>query len=314
MNSALGLQKLAVSLIPGLALCLALGGCSNDPSGPRGGSGRPAEFGFAVFFDTDDSPVAPANTGDRNIQFEQADGADSGAVTGSMTATQESYPSAHGVRGEVVFSRTDPANPGLTEIWKTDLTGANAKQLTSLGGENLMPVWDRSGNFIAFSHDGDIWMMDADGTDQRQLTSGSDLDYDPAWAPDGTEIMFSRHAGEADIYKVSTAPGMQPAMPFITGAGSQDHPSWHLNGVLFEDDSDGDDEIWWRRNDGTREKLTDNLVEDDDPVWSPNGVFAVYASADRIQFVRLDPLGGSAPSPLRRTGRNLANPACHANY
>ena len=128
MNSALGLQKLAVSLIPGLALCLALGGCSNDPSGPRGGSGRPAEFGFAVFFDTDDSPVAPANTGDRNIQFEQADGADSGAVTGSMTATQESYPSAHGVRGEVVFSLFGGSGskvsraPSCPAVWPEELS------------------------------------------------------------------------------------------------------------------------------------------------------------------------------------------------
>ena len=73
-----------------------------------------------------------------------------------------------------------------------DCDGTNKTQLTTNPAYDLAPVWNPSGDKIAFISDrsgnDNIWVMDSDGSNKMQLTEGSNL-Y-PAWSPDGTKISF----------------------------------------------------------------------------------------------------------------------------
>ena len=84
------------------------------------------------------------------------------------------------------------------EIWIADTNGANAKQLTFLGGDSRYPHWSPDGSKIVFSsqkiasgyHLPQIWVMDSDGTNLKQLTIEGGR-Y-PAWSPDGNQIVYVR--------------------------------------------------------------------------------------------------------------------------
>jgi TolB protein len=84
------------------------------------------------------------------------------------------------------------------EIWVADTNGANAKQLTFLGGDSRDPHWCPDGSNIVFSSMKEsppqIFVMDADGSDLKQLTTEG-ATY-PAWSPDGNKIVYVRHSGE----------------------------------------------------------------------------------------------------------------------
>ena len=84
------------------------------------------------------------------------------------------------------------------EIWVADTNGANAAQLTFLGGDSRYPQWSPDGSKIAFSsqkiasgyHLPQVWVMDSDGTNLKQLTIEGGR-Y-PAWSPDGNQIVYVR--------------------------------------------------------------------------------------------------------------------------
>lgn len=88
------------------------------------------------------------------------------------------------------------------EIWVADTNGANAKQLTFLGGDSRYPQWSPDGSKIVFSsqkiapgyHLTQIWVMNSDGTNLKQLTTEGGR-Y-PAWSPDGNKIVYVRDSNK----------------------------------------------------------------------------------------------------------------------
>jgi len=72
---------------------------------------------------------------------------------------------------ELLFSLT-PFN-GITQIWKVDLTGSGAQQLTEDGGD--FAAWSPDGSKIVYTRttfgDGALWVMNKDGSGKRRLTS-----------------------------------------------------------------------------------------------------------------------------------------------
>jgi TolB protein len=78
---------------------------------------------------------------------------------------------------------------GNSEIWISDVHGANARRLTNYnGGWCGSPDWSPDGTKIVFSRSdqpggkGDLWLMDRDGTNLVQRTDTPDGDeYPLAW-------------------------------------------------------------------------------------------------------------------------------------
>ena len=101
-------------------------------------------------------------------------------------------------------------------LWVADTTGANARQLTTEGFENIQlgRVWSPDSKEIVYESirtgTTDIWVAPVDGTKPRQLTHDVRNDYGAAWSPDGKAIAFISDRGrQTDVWVVPAAGGVE---------------------------------------------------------------------------------------------------------
>ena len=126
---------------------------------------------------------------------------------------------------------------------------------------------------IAFTSERDgnreIYVMDADGGKPRKLTDSPLVDWDPSWSPDGRHIAFTANGRPGD---------------------------WGARG--------GDLEIYMMEANGSNpRKLTNNLRQDTDPAWSPDGKHIAYASTiDRNNEIYVMDVDGGKPRKLTNSG------------
>ncbi len=142
--------------------------------------------------------------------------------------------------------------------------------------------------FSARDGNSEIYVMDADGKNQRRLTNHPAIDFSPSWSPDGKQIAFSsyRNGGNIQIF-VMDSDGQHPIR--LSDGANDKNPAWSPDGqkIAFSsslvfagfDAQEGDYEIYLMDTDGSnRRKLTDNVVQDTHPSWSPDGRLIAYES------------------------------------
>ena len=128
------------------------------------------------------------------------------------------------------------------QIWVIDIDGANAEQLTDVGG-NQHPVWSPNGERIAFTgqeeFNQDIYVMNADGSERTNLTNNREWDdLTPSWSPDGTKIAFTSIRNR-------------------------------ISNIYILDLENREEQV-----------LTQDDMPETQPVWSPNGDELVFVSQD----------------------------------
>jgi Tol biopolymer transport system component/DNA-binding winged helix-turn-helix (wHTH) protein len=136
-------------------------------------------------------------------------------------------PAAHATR--IVGSTRDDRSPdvsqdgrrvayrsnrsGSTEIWRSNIDGSQALQLTHVGGGFVgSPRWSRDGEWVAFdsnvSGSFNVYVVRAEGGEIRAVTTGAANSFRPSWSGDRRWIYFgSTLSGTEQIWKVPSAGG-----------------------------------------------------------------------------------------------------------
>jgi TolB protein len=79
-------------------------------------------------------------------------------------------------------------------LWRQELRGSKAEQLTAGPGYDYQPDWSADGRWIVFArydHDAvELWSLDIRDGQTRKMTSGSAVNVEPRFSPDGSRLAF----------------------------------------------------------------------------------------------------------------------------
>ena len=227
-------------------------------------------------------------------------------------------PAAADTEGKIAF--TDKRT-GNNEIWVMNPDGSGQTQLTFTSHYayftvNEYPTWSPDGSKIIFDSNrqsdanklgnSEIWVMNSDGSGQTQLTNMRKDDADnkyPVWSPDGSKIVFwsnrlsDSHKGHYWEIYVMNANGKGESTLIVNYTYFPEGIfSWSPDGskIAFYSDfspgknQDRDYEIYVVNADGTGQpiRLTNNIVNDRSPAWSPDGSKIAFES-DRIGMYKI---------------------------
>ena len=226
------------------------------------------------------------------------------AVPEKITKVIDAYPQLSPDGSKIVFQSNRMGN---WDIFITDTTGTNIKQLTSGSLNEVTPKWSPDGKKIVYCIDvdtvnSDIYLMDADGANKKRLTDFPGDDSHPNWSPDGKKIIFNSAQNTPDYHipwgqqyveiftmnidgsdkkqisnlkTVSTYPSFSPDGKYIVFRSVTNEPSlnWDLTAA------DRNSEIFIMNADGSDPKnLSANIAYDGWPTWSPDGELILFTS------------------------------------
>jgi len=181
--------------------------------------------------------------------------------------------SADGVK--LAFSS---ARSGHPEIWDSDVSGGNLKQLTSFGSD-VSPCWNpRTNGQIAFvsgrTGEPQIYIMDQDGANVQRMTDGG-YAISPSWSPNGGLLTFAwdrkygpGDPGGYDIYVMDIA--SKRWLQATHEAGINDFPSWSPDErhIVFQRQIGHRTQIWTMLSDGTEQHQLTYSGDNSMPNWS----------------------------------------------
>lgn len=252
------------------------------------------------------SPVDPAEltgritfSGDDGIWTANADGTDRRQITAD-TGFDPSW-SPDGT--QIVYRTIEPGDDG--EIWIVNVDGTEARNLVNDPDfSEWGPAWSPDGQTIAFASDREdalvIWLMDADGSNQRRV--GTNHGEYPAWSPDGRQIVYSG-GSYYDIRIVDVTGANDRA---LTEQAAYDMgPAWSPDGqwIAYHTQADyhpdidepglgAEMEIHIVHPNGLDDhRVTNDLIEDSFPTWSPDSRFLMWVRNGQLVVARPDGTG-----------------------
>jgi hypothetical protein len=162
------------------------------------------------------------------------------------------------------------------EVFPHRLQGFNATGLGISGDGRTIALSGRFvGHYADFETDlSKVWIARSNGTGMHEVTTGPGADETPSLSPDGKRVVFARTLRDG------------------TKAGRKTE--------LFVADTAGGEAV----------RLTENTVEDVNPVWSPDGRSIAFGEVNGSNRGTIDVIGadGSAQRVVTSTGREYPDP------
>lgn len=231
--------------------------------------------------------------------------------------TIEEYPAWSPGDDKIAFSREEE---GIRSIFIKDVASGEERRLTRGDYDDIQPSLSPDGNTVLFVRakqpkvklepgdvfgvfiEGDVWAVDLRTRKERRLIKNA---FNPDYSPDGRRIAFDASwAGPRRIWAVDhRGHNPQQLTSDVSEGVSHVRPRWSPDGtrIVFQniertkfdvrvfDLSDGSS--WW---------ITNDAVQDLNPVWSPSGRFIYFSSyrGGGINIWRVALPGGGAPQQL----------------
>ncbi|MDE5989187.1 MAG: DPP IV N-terminal domain-containing protein [Duncaniella sp.] len=206
-------------------------------------------------------------------------------------------------------------------IFTVPAKGGDARQLTSGGSYNTLPVWSPDGSKIAFNSDRegslDIFVVDSKGGVPKRLTTHSGNET-PLAFKDNSHVVFStadmpastaaQAAFSQQVYTVDINGGRPEMMISLTMPAL----SFNRDGRVLYQDRKGVENIWrkherssgtadiWLLDNGKHTKLTDFNGHDMNPVWANDGQFYFISEEDGTLNVYKRSVDGSQKRQLTK--------------
>jgi Tol biopolymer transport system component len=207
----------------------------------------------------------------------------------------EQYPAWSPNGNELAFSREEI---GIRSIFLKDVLSGEERQITSGAFDDIQASWAPDGRSVLFVRsklpgrklepgdvfglflDGDIWSVDVETQKETLLIQNA---FNPEYSPDGKQIAFDASwAGPRRIWAVDHR-GQNPKQWTSDSSEGINHvrPRWSPDGtrIVFQNiertkfdirvfDLATSNSVW----------VTNDAVQDLNPVWSPSGEFIYFSS------------------------------------
>ncbi len=236
------------------------------------------------------------------------------------------------ISDELVYDVADQWRPSEADVWKVNMDGSHAVNLTDragLGGINCHPCWSPDGARIAFKHchfdpeeaspdellpclvGFEIWVMNLDGTEARRVSREGVPDAEPvSWSPDGSHLLCTADlpgVGPA-VISMDLEDGSYERLPnVIHDAAWSPDGSQIASGLWNWDEVDEERGMWCQlrltdADGGSPRTLWQQFVKwsdypDDtlDPQWVTPHYLAWSPGGDRIAFLAAIPFDPDVP-------------------
>ena len=213
----------------------------------------------------------------------------------TFAETIEEYPAWSPDSQEFAFSREEA---GIRSIFRKNIASGEERRSTRGDYDDIQPAWSPEGKTIVFVRsrrpkvklepgdvfgsfvDGDIWAADLAAQKETRLVENA---FNPDYSPDGKRIAFDASwAGPRRIWAVDSR-GYNPQQ--LTSDTSEGiihvRPRWAPDGtkVVFQsiERTKFDVRVFDLTN-GKSIWVTNDAVQDLNPVWSPTGSFIYFSS------------------------------------
>ncbi len=130
----------------------------------------------------------------------------------------------------LVFASTRHAR--VSHLYIKAVDGATVTQVTDGNANDAQPVFDPTGQRIAFSSDRsgnwDVWVIDVDGRNATQITNSPMQELHPSWSPDGKQLVYCRISPRDRRGELWIAELGNPGVRKLIGEGM--FPAWSPKG------------------------------------------------------------------------------------
>ncbi|MBN8551190.1 MAG: PD40 domain-containing protein, partial [Deltaproteobacteria bacterium] len=173
----------------------------------------------------------------------------------------------------------------VPDLYLIDVATRHIQQLTRGDALEIGAHFSAQGGKILASsmqgRESNIVLINPDGSIYRRITSSTiNIDTSPNWSPDNSKIVFvSNRAGGPQIY-VMNADGSDARRISFVSSNYCTSPAWSPKGdkIAFVCRADSGFQLFVSNADGSGPMQLTSMGDNEDPDWSPDGRYLVFAT------------------------------------